>query len=515
MVQRRIRHAIRRVTLGAGVAVIVGALGAAPLAASAAPANPAAGRALPASTRFYVPPPAQGSFQQELQLLFSSQFKAAGLIAEMEATPQAVWLTGETAAQAAEGALGSQQADFQVRQQVSQTVFAAALQRAVPVLVAYNIPGRDCSQYSAGGAPSDAAYDQWINALAQGLGNGKAVVILEPDALANLPTDCSAAYQAANPLITDATREADVADGVTTLEADPNASVYIDGGHSAWQSVGTIAATLVAAGVQSAQGFFLNVSNYQYAANNVYFGTWVSDCIAMGAGSLTYDYATTAPTSTGTADPREQIATLLGAWTGVALSPYGVWSDARPRPSTGGDRHPLRRRRRRGRHFVIDTSRDGLGPNDMEAYYAAPYDQPQSVVGSTPGVTSPTTHLRAEASRTATGATCRDRAPASCPRPAPASSRPCSTPIRGSRPPASPTASAILPAASGTGATPRTRRPSPDGRPAPAPAFQTFDRSGVSQTGTVLTDPAAGASFPQQALQLAENANPALTFPLP
>ena len=61
------------------------------------------------------------------------------------------------------------------------------MQRAVPVVAAYHIPLRDCSQYSAGGAQSDAAYRAWIAALAKGLGSSKAVVILEPDALANLP----------------------------------------------------------------------------------------------------------------------------------------------------------------------------------------------------------------------------------------------------------------------------------------------------------------------------------------
>src|ERR1019366_454664 len=200
----------------------------------------------------------------------------------------------------------------------------AAIQHAVPIFVAYNIPGRDCSEYSAGGAPSEHAYDTWIKALAKGLGNGKAVVILEPDALANLPTDCSAAYQAANSGITDATREADVAYGVTKLETDPNASVYIDGGHSAWQSVGTIAGTLVAADVQAAQGFFLDVSNYQWATNNVYYGTWVSDCIALGGGSLTYAYSG-CPNQYWNGGPANGYGTTPG--TGVAMSPYGVWSE--------------------------------------------------------------------------------------------------------------------------------------------------------------------------------------------
>ncbi len=40
-------------------------------------------------------------------------------------------------------------------------------------------------------------------------------------------------------------------------------SVYLDGTHSAWQSVGTMTQRLLEANVQQAQGFFLNVSNYQ------------------------------------------------------------------------------------------------------------------------------------------------------------------------------------------------------------------------------------------------------------
>ena len=41
-------------------------------------------------------------------------------------------------------------------------------------------------------------------------------------------------------------------------------------------------------------------------------------------------------------------------------------------------------------------------------------------------------------------------------------------------------------------------------------AFQTFDPLWSLQTGSVFTDPAAGAWFSQQALMLAQNASPAL-----
>jgi endoglucanase len=49
--------------------------------------------------------------------------------------------------------------------------------------VAYNIPGRDCGHYAAGGAPDAATYRIWMANLVRGLGDGRAVIIFEPDAL--------------------------------------------------------------------------------------------------------------------------------------------------------------------------------------------------------------------------------------------------------------------------------------------------------------------------------------------
>ena len=60
--------------------------------------------------------------------------------------------------------------------------------RRVPVLVAYNVPFRDCARYSTGGATDTAAYQAWIDGFARGVGDGKAVVILEPDGLGIIPT---------------------------------------------------------------------------------------------------------------------------------------------------------------------------------------------------------------------------------------------------------------------------------------------------------------------------------------
>ena len=53
----------------------------------------------------------------------------------------------------------------------------------VPILVAYNIPDRDCGNHSSGGAANVADYKKWIDGFAAGIGDHKVVVILEPDAL--------------------------------------------------------------------------------------------------------------------------------------------------------------------------------------------------------------------------------------------------------------------------------------------------------------------------------------------
>ncbi len=87
--------------------------------------------------------------------------------------PQAVWLNGGTPKDA--------------KKQAKKIVKAAADQHAVPVLVAYNIPFRDCAQFSAGGATTKQEYFDWIDAVADGIGKAEAVVMLEPDSLGIIP----------------------------------------------------------------------------------------------------------------------------------------------------------------------------------------------------------------------------------------------------------------------------------------------------------------------------------------
>jgi endoglucanase len=323
---------------------------AASTAATAAPGlgTSASPRGLSPGARIFVPPPSDGAPQQILKLLKSGDRKDAALITEMEATPRAVWFTSGTPAQ--------------VRQQVRQTMAEAAVERAVPVLVAYDIPGRDCAQYSAGGALSQADYQAWISGLAQGIGGGRAV-ILEPDALGNLPSNCG--LPASSYPFTDAERIAELQYAVGALEHDPRVGVYLDGTHSAWQSVGTMTQRLLAAGVQQAQGFFVNVSNYQPTAELLDYGTWISDCIAMVTDRSNAYFGNPAG--------------CASQYYPATQSDFSTWGlTTQWYAQNMGDAVATTR-------FVVDTSRNGHGPNSMQGYASAPYDQPASVISTLAG----------------------------------------------------------------------------------------------------------------------------------
>jgi endoglucanase len=150
----------------------------------------------------------------------------------------------------------------------------------VPQLVVYAIPGRDCGGASDGGASDMAAYQQWIGAMAGALGDSlgdeRALVVLEPDALAQ--EDCLNANQVA-------ARHQAIATAVDTLEgAGAGVEVYLDAGHSNWNSPATQADRLLEAGVLDSAGFSTNVSNFNTTADEVAYGQQLID--ELGDDSL-------------------------------------------------------------------------------------------------------------------------------------------------------------------------------------------------------------------------------------
>ncbi|MFC4066579.1 glycoside hydrolase family 6 protein [Actinoplanes subglobosus] len=148
---------------------------------------------------------------------------------------------------------------------VGNYVGAADTVDKLPLLVAYNIPGRDaCGGHSGGGAGSVAAYDQWITSFAATIGSRPAVVVLEPDALGDF--SCMSQSQ-----INERLGMLSRAIGQFRSKA-PNTWTYLDAGNPGWVDATTMAQRLNSAGVSGARGFALNVSNYFPTGENVTFG---------------------------------------------------------------------------------------------------------------------------------------------------------------------------------------------------------------------------------------------------
>ncbi len=194
---------------------------------------------------------------------------------------------------------------------VQQLISAAASEGSTPVMVVYNIPGRDCSGgYSRGGASSSDAYRAWVGSIASAIGSNKAIVVLEPDSLADISCLSSGDQQ---------TRLSLLSGAVSALKKNPNTAVYLDAGHSGWVNPGTMAASLKSAGVGAANGFAVNVSNFETAAANTGYGDQVSQ--SLGGAHYIVD---TSRNGTGSD----------GQW----CNPQGRGIGVKPTTSTGNPR---------------------------------------------------------------------------------------------------------------------------------------------------------------------------------
>jgi len=147
---------------------------------------------------------------------------------------------------------------------------AAGQEGRTAVFVAYDIPHRDCGQHSAGGAVDADAYRAWIGKFAEALGNSKALVVLEPDAVAHMVDGCTPGeYQGE--------REQLLSEAVVRLKQQSGTKVYLDAGNPSWiQDSSKLVEPLKRAGVEEADGFSLNVSNFQTDAVTKKYGVQLS-----------------------------------------------------------------------------------------------------------------------------------------------------------------------------------------------------------------------------------------------
>ena len=189
----------------------------------------------------------------------------AAILDRIAAEPMAVWFTSDAPA---------------TFTQLSQVTHAAEAAGQLPTLVLYYMVGRDCSGYSLGGAPNDDAYDAWIRSIAETIGTTHAIVILEPDAIADVIQGC-AARQADE-------RFALLRYAVTVLEQHLGVSVYLDAGSPGFPADQVeLAAALKQSDIGAAQGFALNVSNFYLPGTLAAYGEKLSH--ALGGAHFVID----------------------------------------------------------------------------------------------------------------------------------------------------------------------------------------------------------------------------------
>jgi endoglucanase len=213
-----------------------------------APAPPSSSNPLAGSTFYGANPGAQA----QAAAWAGSRPADAALMQRMADTPTSAWI-----------------GDWSGNPETVAGNIVAAAGNKVPVITLYNIPGRDCGNFSAGGAGSETAYKAWIDGVGRGLGNAKAVVVVEPDTLSQLCDDPSARFRMLNY-------------AVDVLTANTNALVYLDAGNPGWIAADVMAERLKSSGVQKARGFAINVSNFKTTADSVAYGDAIS---ALTGGS--------------------------------------------------------------------------------------------------------------------------------------------------------------------------------------------------------------------------------------
>jgi len=172
-------------------------------------------------------------------LLAAGDIDSAALLGQIADQPTAIWL-------------GEWYSDALLTSVIQRHVAAAKAQGTTLVFVTYAIPNRDCGGYSKGGH-TYANYLAWNKTIVSALAGTTAVVLVEPDSLSMLADPkCASEAEKRLPLIRGA---------VDILHA-AGIRTYLDGGNSNWLTPTQQAEWLTQGGIEHADGFFTNVSNF-------------------------------------------------------------------------------------------------------------------------------------------------------------------------------------------------------------------------------------------------------------
>lgn len=195
--------------------------------------------------------------RREAMYRTEGDIETADLLREISCYPQAVWLTWKDA--------------NAMRDRTETVISRARTVGKTPVFVIYNSPDFHSTKWWVGNEGED--YLHWIEEVAKGIGEYPAWVIVEPDAL-GLSTDYSDEDKSY--------RLNELSNVVSLLKTHaPNSRIYLDAGHNKWKTPEAFADLLLRAGLEQADGFALNISNYQELSLEIKRGEAIS---ALTAG---------------------------------------------------------------------------------------------------------------------------------------------------------------------------------------------------------------------------------------
>ena len=156
-----------------------------------------------------------------------------------------------------------------IRTAVVRYLTRAAFQEpgTVPMLATYRVVDGHCGHWAD--PPGDqAAYHDFIEGFAQGIGSTKAVLFLEMDSLITTPCLSAQGLEI---------RMNELNDAINILTADcPRLVIYLDAGAADALPAPRAASLLVRAGVGKIQGFFLNSTHFDWTAKEIAYGEQIS-----------------------------------------------------------------------------------------------------------------------------------------------------------------------------------------------------------------------------------------------
>lgn len=203
-----------------------------------------------AGGRFFVDPasPASAPALQAQMQGRRAEARALRLVAD---TPQSMWFIA---------------ADDPDRSAYVHDFFTRAALAGSDTMIAvtlHGLPDQVCAGENAPGAQSADQYRSWINGYARLIGDRRAAIFLEPDALAASPCLAPSRRRLRNALMTYAAR---------VLSALPRTGVYEDIGAGDWRSLSQAARLLREAGIRFARGFALNATHYDWTRPELAYG---------------------------------------------------------------------------------------------------------------------------------------------------------------------------------------------------------------------------------------------------